>query len=128
MKLLVDANLSPRVAASLRDAGQDAVHVYDVGLAHASDEEILAAAEREGRVVVSGDADFGMLLAIRRAAGPSFVLIRSADRLTPDEQGLLLVDVLMTADEELSRGAIVSVSRRHVRVRTLPVGSDGGDE
>lgn len=128
MKVLVDANLSPRVATALKGAGHDTVHVYEVGLAHASDDEILAAAERDGRLVVSGDADFGMLLAIRRAAGPSFVLIRSADRLTPDEQGQLLVDVLATAEVELSRGAIVSVSRRHVRVRTLPVGSHGSEE
>jgi predicted nuclease of predicted toxin-antitoxin system len=128
VKLLVDANLSPRVAAALRDSGHDAAHVADVGLAHASDEDILAAAERDGRIVISGDADFGMLLTIRRAAGPSFVLIRSADHLTADEQAQLLVDVLATAEAELVGGAIVSVSRRHVRVRTLPVGSDGGEE
>lgn len=42
MKLLVDANLSPRVAAILRSAGHDARHVTDVGLGTASDAEILA--------------------------------------------------------------------------------------
>jgi predicted nuclease of predicted toxin-antitoxin system len=32
MKLLVDENLSGRVAITLRDAGHDAVHVTTVGL------------------------------------------------------------------------------------------------
>jgi hypothetical protein len=31
MRLLIDANLSPRVAAQLADMGFDAIHVADVG-------------------------------------------------------------------------------------------------
>ena len=45
MRLLVDANLSPAVAAQLRDAGHDAVHVIDVGLATATDPKIVEHAE-----------------------------------------------------------------------------------
>ncbi|MDZ7576621.1 MAG: DUF5615 family PIN-like protein [Candidatus Nanopelagicales bacterium] len=41
MKLLVDANLSPRVAAALAEAGYDASHVADHGLLTASDEVII---------------------------------------------------------------------------------------
>jgi len=43
-------------------------------------------------VIVSADSDFGELLAASRGATrPSVVLLRSADRLTPDEQAALLV-------------------------------------
>jgi hypothetical protein len=45
VRLLVDANLSPRVAQTLRDNGHDAVHVIDVGLATATDTEIAARAD-----------------------------------------------------------------------------------
>ena len=41
MKLLVDANLSPRVVAVLVTAGHEAIHVFDIGLADASDPVIL---------------------------------------------------------------------------------------
>ena len=71
------------------------MHVNDGALLHASDEDILSAAERQGQVVISGDADFGMLLATRHAARPSLILIRSADRLTPDEQSTLLIQLLV---------------------------------
>jgi len=33
MRLLVDENLSPRVARLLREAGHDAAHVVEIGLA-----------------------------------------------------------------------------------------------
>lgn len=79
MRLLVDANLSHRVAERLREAGHDAVHVRDVGLRHASDAEILGAAVAWDRVIVSEDTDFGALLAHRRQTRPSFVLPRSAE-------------------------------------------------
>ncbi len=43
MKLLVDQNVAaPRVADLLRDAGHDAVHVSELGLQRAEDDEILA--------------------------------------------------------------------------------------
>jgi predicted nuclease of predicted toxin-antitoxin system len=66
MKLLVDENLSVRVASTLRDAGHDAVHVTSVGLAN-----------------TDTDADFGALLALRGDRRPSVLMLRSSDRLTP---------------------------------------------
>lgn len=47
MKLLLDANLSVRVAESLRAAGIEAVHVVDLGLVTATDDEIFDRAATE---------------------------------------------------------------------------------
>jgi predicted nuclease of predicted toxin-antitoxin system len=41
VKILVDANLSPRVAEELARAGYESTHVRDHGLLSASDEQIL---------------------------------------------------------------------------------------
>lgn len=62
MKLLVDDALSPALADRLRKAGHDAVHVREVGLHHAADEEIFERAVIEDRVIVSADTDFATLL------------------------------------------------------------------
>ena len=64
MRFLVDANLSPRVAALLDSAGFESVHVGDVGLLTAADQVILEHAAANGLVIISADTDFGELLAV----------------------------------------------------------------
>jgi predicted nuclease of predicted toxin-antitoxin system len=56
VRLLVDANLSVRVAQRLRKAGHDASHVDDHGLLEADDNAIMAFAAQESAVVVSADS------------------------------------------------------------------------
>jgi predicted nuclease of predicted toxin-antitoxin system len=53
VRLLIDANLSHRVATALRDAGHDAVHISDRALGAAEDSEIVTLARAEGRVIIS---------------------------------------------------------------------------
>jgi predicted nuclease of predicted toxin-antitoxin system len=121
VRFLVDANLSPRVAQRLREAGHDAIHVVDVGFLTASDEVILAHATRDSAVIVSADTDFAMLLATRALTQPSFVLLRSADRLTPDEQASLILANVSELEPHLVAGAVVTIARGRLRLRTLPL-------
>lgn len=99
MRLLVDANLLHRVGELLRDAGHDAVHVREIGLQHASDAEILDAATAEEQVIISEDTDFGALLTHRQSSGPSLVLLRSIEPITPQQQAMLLTANLPTVEE-----------------------------
>lgn len=123
MRLLLDANLSPRLAPLLVEAGHDVVHVFDVGLADASDSVILQQAADDRRVVVSSDSDFGTLLARHQRSDPSFVLLRHANDRTVEEQAALLLTVIPVVASELDRGAVVSVARGRVRTRRLPFAS-----
>lgn len=122
MRLLIDANLSPRIAALLGSAGFEAVHVADVGLLAAADEAILRYAAVNELVIVSADTDFGELLAASPGAErPSVILLRSADRLTPDQQAALLAANLPSVSDELKTGALASIGRGRLRIRSLPV-------
>jgi predicted nuclease of predicted toxin-antitoxin system len=122
VRLLIDANLSPRVAVSLSKAGLDSVHVGGVGLLTASDRSILDYAAANALVIVSADSDFGELLATRHGATrPSVVLLRSADRLTPDEQAALLAANVPVVAGDLEAGAIVTIARGRMRIRSLPI-------
>lgn len=126
MRFLVDANLSPRVAARLRAAGHDATHVFDEGLGTANDRTVLLHASGEDRAVVSADADFAMLLAVDRRGKPSFILLRSADRLTPDQQADLILVNVGAVTHDLESGAVITIGRGHLRMRPLPMGDDRG--
>jgi len=55
VRLLIDANLSPRVAVALSKAGLESVHVGDVGLLTAPDRSILDYAGANALVIVSAD-------------------------------------------------------------------------
>lgn len=122
MRFLIDNALSPVVAEGLRQAGHDATHVRDHGLAAAEDEVIFTHAEREQRVIVSADTDFGTILALREAALPSVILFRGATPKKPADQVKLLVANLAEIGPVLARGAVVVIEPQRIRVRMLPIG------
>ncbi|MFP4148176.1 MAG: DUF5615 family PIN-like protein [Nitriliruptoraceae bacterium] len=124
MRLLVDENLSPRVARLLGEAGHDATHVIEVGLGNTDDPLILIAAADGARTIVTADTDFGALLAARGTPSPSVVMLRSSDHLTPDEQARLVAVVLTRVGDELEAGAIASVTPERIRLRSLPITPD----
>ena len=62
MKLLIDNQLPQALAAHLRHRGHDCVHVADAGLDEADDLTVWNHALAEGRVVVSKDEDFILLV------------------------------------------------------------------
>jgi predicted nuclease of predicted toxin-antitoxin system len=66
MRLLLDANLSPRLIEPLTASGYDVTHVGDLGLLHATDSVIFDRAVADGYVIVTADSDFPMLVALRR--------------------------------------------------------------
>ena len=106
MRFLLDECISARLAPLVAEAGHDVVHVSDRGLAGHVDEEVLAAARDEERVLVSADTDFGELLAKQGLALPSLVLFRQGNR-GPEHQAATLLDNLDYVAEDLAAGAIV---------------------
>ena len=122
MNFLVDSPLSHRIVLDLLQAGHDATHVRDYGLQSASDIEILDLAEREGRIVVSADTDFGTLLAVRQSEKPSFILFRGSSYRSPKGQAKRLLANLSMVEEDLLQGSVVVIEDWRIRVRRLPIG------
>lgn len=123
MRFLIDNALSPVVAEGLRQADHDAIHVRDLGLAAADDETIFEHADRDQRVIVSADTDFGTILAMRNAASPSVILFRGATPRNPIGQVKLLIANLAAIAPSIERGAVVVLEPQRIRVRSLPMSS-----
>ena len=128
MKFLVDNALSPVLAALLQQAGHDAIHVRSVGLQHADDEVIFERAAAEHRIVVSADADFGTLLAVRSSHHPSVIQFRGEGSRKPEPLARTLLANLPQLVDALENGSIVTFEPARVRVRALPIGPRAGDE
>ena len=122
MRFLVDNALSPRIALGLRETGHDALHVRERGLQSAEDSVLFELAERENRILISEDTDFGTLLAMRESAKPSVILFRHMpDRSAASLCGIL-IDNLSAVAADLTAGALVVLDSGRIRVRRLPIG------
>lgn len=121
MRFLVDNALSPIIARALSDDGHDAVHLRDLGLASASDEEVFRIATDQDRIVVSADTDFGTILAHQQTAHPSVILLRRQRSRKPSSQARLIIENLPSVAEALGTGALVVIEPTRIRVRKLPI-------
>jgi len=120
MKLLLDMNLSPEWIEVLEGDGHEALHWFDVGDPRADDGEILEWAESRGYTVFTNDLDFGRLLALTYARGPSVLQIRGSD-LLPESAGEVVLAALEECGQVLEKGALLVVDRGNFRVRVLPI-------
>jgi predicted nuclease of predicted toxin-antitoxin system len=112
--------VTPLAVAHLRAIGHDAVHAQEIGLARVSDIQLLDAARREERVVVTADLDYPRLLALHQAARPGIILFRGG--AYSDAEMLGLLDRVLTQSPALDlEESIVVVDRRRMRRRALPI-------
>ena len=120
MKLLLDQGLPRSATSLLAEAGLDTIHVSEISLSAADDQDILNQAREDGRIIVTLDADFHTLLALSQANFPSVIRIR-IQRLRAQALTNLLLKVIDELTVSLQEGAIVTVEKNRVRMRRLPL-------
>lgn len=114
MKLLLDTCVWGGACEGLRKAGHDVVWAGDWD-EDPGDEEILARAHKEGRILVTLDKDFGEM-AVVKGRGHSGI-IRLVN-IPARKQGPLCLQVLSTHGQELSPGGIITAEPHRLRVRS----------
>ncbi len=120
VKILIDMNLSPDWVPLLSRHGWTAIHWSSVGDPRAVDREIMAWAVANEYIVFTHDLDFGTLLALTHAVGPSVIQVRGQDIL-PDHMGPLILAALRRHEADLESGSLLVVDEKRSRVRVLPI-------
>lgn len=120
IKLLIDMNLSPDWVPALTRGGWPAVHCSTVGDPRAGDRTIMDWAAKHEHVLFTHDLDFGAMLALSHAVGPSVIQVR-ADDVLPRHLGSVVLTALDQHKADLASGSLVVVDESRSRVRILPI-------
>jgi predicted nuclease of predicted toxin-antitoxin system len=119
MRFLLDQDVYALTARFLIESGHDVVLVSQIGLSQAPDEEILTVAQRENRILVTRDRDYGNLVFVR-AMGSGVIYLR----ILPNTVNAVhneLTRILATYPEtDLARAFVVVEPDGH-RLRRLPL-------
>jgi predicted nuclease of predicted toxin-antitoxin system len=109
LKLLFDANLSPRLVVRLAELFPDSAHVFATDLARFTpDETIWEYAQANGFTIVTADSDF-LALANSRGAPPHVVHLENCNYRTAQVEALLRRHAISIAELERSSRAILTV-------------------
>lgn len=105
MKLLFDANLSPKLVSRLIELFPGSAHVFDTGLARFSPDELIWQFARErGFTIVTADSDF-IGLAVSRGAPPKVIHLENCNYRTAQVERLLRRNAIRIAELEQSERA-----------------------
>jgi predicted nuclease of predicted toxin-antitoxin system len=116
VNFLIDAQLPRRLAWKLRELGHDVLHTLDLPSGNRTpDKEINAVALRDGRVVVTKDADF--VNSFLLLGQPGKLVLVSTGNITNAELEALLLPNLPAIVSELQTGSYVELTRTALIVR-----------
>jgi predicted nuclease of predicted toxin-antitoxin system len=115
MRFLADHDVYAVTSRLLVAEGHDVVRVADLGLAQASDSEILSRSQQERRILLTCDRDYGRLVYVGGAnAGVIYLRINPASAGAVHQE-LLRVLGLYSENELLVVFVVVEPTRHRIR-------------
>lgn len=116
MKFLANENLPAKSIRILRQRGFEIASIAEVG-AGLRDEEVLRIAQKEGRILLTFDKDFGELVFKKGGEARGIILLRFAPR--SPEYIAKRIERLLKAKEITFDGQFVVVTESRIRVTPL---------
>lgn len=120
MKFLLNMNVSRELGKRLSILGHTSRHVGDLGMARASDSEIVSVAKVNQEIIVTHDLDYGNLLAFSGESSPSVIIFRTKNT-HPSNLFNHLTKRWTEIEQSLLNGAIVVIEDGTLRIRKLPI-------
>jgi predicted nuclease of predicted toxin-antitoxin system len=120
VKIIIDMSLSPVWVEYFATHGITSQHWSELGPGNAQDRVIMKFARDRGDVVFTHDLDFGNILAVTQALGPSVIQVRTQDPV-PITVGDQVVAAIKEHEHYLARGALITIDIEKTRIRILPL-------
>lgn len=117
IKFIADVNVEKAVVDFLRDEGYDVKWMADFGVA-TPDQKLLDLANREQRILVTNDKDFGELTFLQKKLSVGSILIRVKGQKTNDKVKLMKKIVKDHSDRVLNHFIVVT----RTKFRFVPMG------
>jgi predicted nuclease of predicted toxin-antitoxin system len=118
MRFLLDQDVYAATARFLETLGHDVVRATRLELSQASDKEVLAVAQEQGRILITRDRDFGALVFVN-VLGAGVIYLRMLPSTQKAVHGELARVLQAYSDQELKRAFVVVKPDGH-RFRRLP--------
>nr|BAL59253.1 hypothetical conserved protein [Candidatus Acetothermum autotrophicum] len=118
MKILADEHIPKVLLHALRQARHEVITVIELGMAGATDEEILQRARAENALILTEDKDFGRLLEFCPPSQRHRALLLRYETFTPT---ILIADVSRALSELENLGAqtfMAVLMEGRLRIRT----------
>lgn len=120
LRILADENIDDEVVERLHADGHDVAFVKE-RVRSVVDATVLADATAEGRIILTGDRDFGTMLHRDRLSAPYGVVLHRLDgRYSAAERAVIIGDAFAARGREFVGHYTVIAADGGVRVRELP--------
>ncbi len=117
IKFLLDADMPRSSIKVIKNLGFKVEDVRDIGLGSAKDEEIIEYANKNNRIIITRDIDFGEVL--RYPKHPGAIILRLPYTFTAREINKRLEDFLGSISKNEVKNAIIIVELERYRKRSI---------
>jgi predicted nuclease of predicted toxin-antitoxin system len=116
MHLFCDQNIMVETVEFLRQQGHDVSSTREAGLAAAPDEEVMAFAVRQDRILLTYNADFGDIRLFPVGTHAGIIRLRVTQQTAEALHPVLKSAIGQLADKDLS-GKLVTITKTAIRIR-----------
>jgi predicted nuclease of predicted toxin-antitoxin system len=117
MQFLVNENVAGTVILELRSRGHDVLSVKEVMRAE-TDQSVLARGQKDGRIIVTHDKDFGELAFRSKLPATCGIVLLRLSGSSPDADNQRVVEALESRQDWGGHFTVVTDDR--IRMRPLP--------
>lgn len=119
-KFLLDANLSFSTASHLKSLGLNVRHASEFDLTAASDEEIIRAAKRTKRILITLDLEFGEIYHLKEKGKFGVIILRLKNQTVESVNALLGSFLKTNPYDKLPFNSLVVLTETRIRIVRMP--------